>query len=224
MRLSPSQWIYVGAGSLYSTPFLCRCLLYRLYDIDSSLLIYHVKRVSSVSRTPKNIGNNTGDLDMHPNIIKEPRTVMVHFAPSTNISLDKLLRIQPISFDLPTSASASHQIGNVMVDLKPWRLPVTEAVLLDVRGSQIFESQIADTAYWVQSPAPLVHMGRRLPKKDMNGLCWKITIANTATNGIYTIDSSSDWTTVACTFLENWRPVLEVRLVRKSRSKKGTNP
>ena len=41
MTLSKNDHIYVGMGDLYAPPFVGRVLLYRLFECNCALLIYH---------------------------------------------------------------------------------------------------------------------------------------------------------------------------------------
>src|SRR5208282_3469390 len=89
-KLSSSAWIYHGSGMLFGLPFLSRYLLYRFYDINYSLLVYHEQNVSTTSETGVENELTTFHFD---SVWSCPQAVYVHAAPSAQETLQGLARL-----------------------------------------------------------------------------------------------------------------------------------
>jgi hypothetical protein len=188
MMLSESSWIYYGAGNLYGSPFLTRCLLYRLHDINCSILVYHKPNVTS--GTAKVIKNEFATVTHVTSVWHAVTEAYVHHENSSTTALSKLVNSTPIELKLSDNSSPQCTFGETGVILESFQLPCNEMFsAFPGRGEQ-FEQRISGTDYWVKGPVAVHNMGKELEEKtgavsETKMRCWKLSVGDLSRRQYY---------------------------------------
>ena len=190
-------------------PFLSRCFLYRLYDINYSLLVYHEQNVSSTSETSVENELTTFHFD---SVGSCPQTVYVQVAPSAQESLEDLAKLPRSLIALSKTSTVQQSSGKITVSLEPFCLSRKEMFFIGSNHGSALQCQIEETAYKVTtSSGP---MGKIGTTGDFP--CWKVSVMGNDGKGDYDLYSAHDWDLTALSIEKDWRPILEMRLAKKS--------
>jgi hypothetical protein len=216
--LSISSWIYYGLGNLYGSPFVTRCLLYRLHDIDCSILVYHKPNVTS--GPSKVIKNEFGSIVHMTSVCHEVTEVYVHYTNSSTVALSKLIDSSPIQLELSDKTSPRCVLGGINVILERFQLPCTEMFSAFPSNGQ-FEQQISKTPYWVKGPVAVVNMGKQLEEKTESAQetkmrCWKLSVGNLSKKEYYDIGTSRKWSLAALNIEQDWKVTSAMYLEKRA--------
>jgi hypothetical protein len=204
--LSSSVWIHTGTGCLYSPPFVSRCVVYRLYDISLSLLLYHDPTVSSC------VGAESDGGEIAVNTIwRQPEAIYVHLSPSTNNSVEKLIEEPRTRLEIDNSCSSEQSFRDIALHVEPIRLPLKDMLIVGRGGDRVVDRRITNTAYCVRSSARLAAPGIDLGQSFR---CWKLSIFSRDKKRTYDHYSGQEWSLTAFSVEGDWRPVSEFRLVK----------
>lgn len=210
MRLSSTDWIQIGPGRLYGAPFVSRCLIYRIYDNDCSLLIFHEPHVSAAAHTDRKTGAFVTEA-----VVKEPDVVYVYFAPSAKTPLSRLIKLPPRLLRLSDTSSLQQSFSDITLHLESHKLPIRGAYIVRSAGSRRHAYQVANTHYWVQGRVQVMNLGKVMPPTaELWSRCWKVSVGNTGMNGDYDLSSSRSWSLTALDVDDVWQPRLELSLKR----------
>ena len=185
MKLSPTAWIDWGSGSLFSPPFRSSCLLFRLYDINYSLLAHHEPTGSC---TFTGVENNVFSFKAVGGGMAE--TLHVHHAPSARHSVDDLLKLPSVELSLTGTSAFQRSFGEVALNLEPVILATEEMHMVGGDGHDVVEQQIGDTPYSLKSPGQAFNLGNGLPGTFP---CWKVSVTNASRREPYGFDKPRDW-------------------------------
>jgi hypothetical protein len=210
MKLSPSAWINCGGtGDLFSPPFLSRCLLFRLYDVNYSLLVYHEQTSSCSYDGEKNgVFSFTGSQG-------KPEAIHVHLAPSTRPYAGHLIKRPSTRLDLPEFSAVQRSFGEIALKVEPFGLPGPEMHIVGRNCAGGVERQIANTAYCIRSSGPPVNLGKGLQGAPGVFKCWKISVMRHSSQECYGLDSVRDWSVKALEDDAEWPPRIEMRLAKR---------
>ena len=206
MELPPSAWIHTGTGCLYGPPFVSRCLLYRLYDIKLTLLIHHEPTISSATNPKSETGVMAFDT-----VVRRPEAISVHRAPSLEISLNELSKMPAISLKINNTSPWHGSLDGISLKIEPFQLPVRDMYILGNECGRNFEHQITNTACCVQSSARIAALGTGFKNAYR---CWKVSLFSSDTKASYDFYSARDWDLTSLSIEEDWKPILEIRLVK----------
>lgn len=221
MTISQSTWIYDGLGNLYGPPFVTRCLLYRLYDIDCSVLLYHERNVT-----------RRGLVEFAYQEIKE---VHVHHLGSASVPLIELVGAPASKIALSKRSPAQSRVGQIMVRAErvylkckdmvmalpclEWnRLSVDESIrsaysipALRAGAGYPFEHQICGSSYSIRSESvgPVEMTAAPL---EANMCCWKVSVENLSSLEGYGLGESCKWKLIALNASKHWKVISEMHL------------
>lgn len=204
MKFLTTDWLLNGPGSLYSPPFVSKCLLYRLHDIDCSLLVHHEETVTS---SP---GKWVGRTFAIETVARVPDVIFVCHAPSAECSLAELRGTAPARISISRHASSEHSFSNVAIKVEPVELQIVDMVFVAGDNGRSVEYQIANTSYSVKTSARVQKMDKY--SKGAFPL-WKVSVLGGGNTGPYDFFAEREWELAAMSTGE-LRPVLEMRLAR----------
>ena len=207
MKLSSKDWIYLWEGRLYAPPFVTRCLLYKINDPKSSLLVHHIPNVSPGSYSDSNVEPMKFTATEN-----EVDDVYVHFALSNTISLKDIVNISPTRFKLSKSAPIRQSFGGLSLEIQKWQLGGNEMFGIGVPNGSNHEYRIENTPFQVQSPVPIVGLSQNFPNADAFCQLWKISIVNLADNKAYDVNCQKNWSVTAFRIKNSWQPILSLQL------------
>jgi hypothetical protein len=201
VELSISDWIYHGPGQLNAGVFLSRVLLFRLYEHNCSVLVYHEPNVTSnvIDKDARTISYKVTD----------PEAIYVHFVPDSNIALDELRKVEPLRLALSQDIRGERVSGHLGIQIEPHGLPANGMVDFGWERSGTIEYPIANSAYCVQSPVPLLALGKEVPASDARLKCWRVIFKSE--NGPYDLVSPRDWSLSAFNIQDASRPTFLMR-------------
>jgi hypothetical protein len=211
VKLLPEDWIKAGPGLLHASPFVSRCLLYRLYDQGCSFLIYHSPNVSSITEVDGETAESISSV-----VVRQPGDLRVHFSSSSaETSLNGLLELSPSEMKLSNAVGAQKVGDKLALFVEPCKLEMRGLFLLGPERNQRHEYGIENTGYSVSSPAPIKPVGRATITNDLLYECWRVRITSIHGNVVYSIASARSWSLTALGDEEGWRPRLDLRLGEK---------
>lgn len=212
MMLSKSAWIYEGSGVLYSSPFVTRCLLYRLHDVNSSILIYHEPNVTSVDASDKTSPN----IHVFHTVCHQVNEVFVHYVNSSVTPLKDLVHSPSIQLKLSDSLRPQCAFGEIGVKVERFHLPCKE-MLAAFRGQgSRFECQISETPYRVRGLEVSLHkIGSKSEMQEVQMHIWRLTIGDFSKKEYYDYSGSREWSLTALDIEEGWTVVSEMHLEQR---------
>jgi hypothetical protein len=198
-------------GRLYGAPFVSECLLYRLNDINYSLLFcVESGTVSTTEVDPeaRTIWTRAA--------VRKPKFVSLHRSSSARTSLRQLGQIPP--FQISLERSGKHRVGEITVFLELMRLPSNRGfVLLDMTAQPVAH-KIQGTEYTVTLPDSLCS-APDFAKRPLDGVffdCYRLSVVNEENGKSYDLDSDREWSLSALGMVIDWKPVYEGILQRGS--------
>ncbi len=220
--LSTSSWFFFGAGELYGAPFRARCLLYRLHDINCSILIYHKRNITSVNvndQTRDQIIRTLGPLNSPPfkvaNVVasnyESVTEVLVHHMGSSTVSLSELIDSSPIRLNLSEDTSPQCQLRGISVILELAHLPVKEMLRVYPEQDKMFEQPISETCYWVRGAVDVVEnpfesVFQRMPEAQNSAMrSWKLSVGDPVSKEYYALSQSRNWELAALDVKDDWK-------------------
>jgi hypothetical protein len=216
--LSTSAWIYYGPGELYGSPFVTRCLLYRLHDINCSILVYHKPNVTS--GPSKVIKHKFATVTHLTSVCHAVTEVYVHYANSSTTALSKPVNSMPIELKLSDNLSPQCTFGGTTVILKRIQLPCNEMFSAFPGRGRLFEQQISGTDYWVKGPVAVVDMGKELEEKtgaasEAKMRLWKLSVGDPSRRQYYDLSTAREWGLSALDVEEAWKVVSAMYLEKR---------
>jgi hypothetical protein len=212
MKLSLTDWIYLYEGRLHAPPFVGRCFLYEIHDHKSSLLVYHKPPVSSDGYSYSNT-----DLTKFSATESTIDEIFVHFAPSDSLPLSELAEISPVRIKLSKDAIARQPLGDLFIEIQQWQLPFKRGFAIDRSNGSHHEYQIENTLFQIQSPVPVIDLGKYAINVDACFRSWKISIISIADKKAYDVNCQKDWSMTALRVKNGWHPTLTWQLARSHR-------
>jgi hypothetical protein len=207
MKLSAAAWISCSSGVLFSRPFLSRCLLYRLYDVNYSLLVHHKPTVSSSYEGMQN------GVFSFTCVASEADAIHIHLAPSVRLKVTDLIKLPSIRLDLSKTSAGHRSLGEISIKVEPHLLPNKDMYIGGKERGSSFEQQIANTAYCVKGSRPAVNLGMG---QEGERQCWKVSVMSAARNQSYGLDSARDWSLTAAQLDDDCPPSMEMCLANTS--------
>lgn len=121
MRLSPSDWVLFSPGRLYGAPFVSKHLLYRLYDIGYSLLLY--QEDATVATTEVNMETGVILTRATP---RQPKIAYLHLSPSATSPLLELGRLPSVKIPLFEGPQEKQCLNRLTISVEPIQLPSSQ--------------------------------------------------------------------------------------------------
>jgi hypothetical protein len=209
--LSDSSWIYYGPGSLYGAPFVTRCLLYRLHDIDCSILAYHEQNVFS---EPEFVGRK-GDANVtHFQSTCYPVTrICFHQSNSSLSTREELLDLPSNHLDLSDTSNLQMSFDQARITVEHIQLSCKEMFAAFPNLNAQFEDQISGTDYQVKGSVVVKYMGEAAPEVKFR--CWKLSVENLIQKKYYDTWTPLEWSLTALDIGEEWIGTSEMRLEKR---------
>jgi hypothetical protein len=212
MSLSRLDWVLFAPGRLYAAPFVSEYLLYRLNDIDQSLLL----RIEEGGVSTSEINHESLTIQTQVTLGWKPKCVFLHRSASARTPLRELGQMLPTPISLGSSQQ-EHRLDAIRVSLEPFQLPSARAFLpLDKKAPSMVH-EIERTKYSVSLPDSLVS-APDFAKSSLDGVffeCYKVSIVNENTGRSYNLDSDQEWSLSALAMVIDWEPTYE-GILRKS--------
>lgn len=210
--LALTDWINVGAGCLHCGPFLARCFLIRLFDIDSAILVYHEPTVSCTTRTEDETKTVISMVGHH----KSATAIHLYWSRSADAELSELLEGEQTT--LPLTPTPRVQVGRVVVRVSPCRLSIPAgwglALGLQEEG-QRHEYPIEGTGYCVISPVQAKKLWQTTsPEWSRTG--WEIALAGSDGED-YSLQSKRPWSLGAFEADRDWNLTVQLFLTMKEK-------
>jgi hypothetical protein len=213
VKISITNWLLFGPGRLYGGPFVGRYLLYRLNDIDRSLLFCEGESTVAIT-----------EIDTETQVIRtraavhKLEAVYLHFSLSARTPLSELGKIPPIKISLSDGVANRYSLDGVIVSLDTCKLPSKQGLLLGNIKAPSLINEIEDTFYVVRTPGPLIH-ARHLATVEnaLDGVyfqCYKISMMNEYDREYYDIYSDREWNLSVLRLVHQWQPMYEGVLER----------
>src|SRR5947207_2151414 len=112
MTFSVSDWVLFSPGGLYGAPFVSGYLLYRLNDINCSLLLYVENGAVSATETDAKAG-----VILAQCIPREPEFAFLYASPSATTPLSQFEQLHPIKIPLVETAQRQRCLDRVTVSI-----------------------------------------------------------------------------------------------------------
>lgn len=211
MKLSRFDWIIVGPGYLYNAPFVSQHLLYRLYNLDCSLL-FSVE-AEAVSTTKIDADTRTARTRTET---QKPKNAYLHFSTSAETSLAELCKIPPLQISLLKTTERKWRLGCLIVSLEPWQLPSKRGLFLTDPSESYSSHKIDGTFYAVKTPGPLVR-APDLARETLDEViysCCKVSILNEKDGRLYDYDANLEWSLAALRLVHGCQSMYEAVLKR----------
>jgi hypothetical protein len=213
MNFSLTDWIYLWGGRLYTLPFVAPCLLYRIHDHSSSLLVHHRPGAS-----PDGYSDSSAEPMEFAATECEIDDVYVHFAPSDSISLNDLVSIPPARFKVSKGVPVQQPFGDLSLKIQKWELRGNRMFSIGIPDGLNHQFQIEDTPFKVQGPVPIISLSKYIPNADASFPVWKISIVSIADTTAYHVNCQKDWSATAFLTRDNgWHSTLAMYLTRTIR-------
>ena len=158
---------------------MSRFLLYRLHEVNCSLMVCHDATVQAKSHSP-----NTA-LSVCEAVVHEPTAAHIHFAAFANASWAELAGVPSKDVNLQATPFEV-ELNGVTVQIEPHRLDVKG--MHDLATGEGHDYPIQGTAYSVRSPVALIATGNAVAPSCAWVQCWKVRVRRKQTSGrpIYT--------------------------------------
>lgn len=205
---------------LYGAPFHARCLLYRLHDINCSVLVYHKPNVTA---GPSKVTQGKFTTVSHfTSVCHAVTEVFVHHANSSTVAFSKLIDSPPIQLNLSDDGNAHCTFGEMAVMLEHFQLSAKEMFMTFPGRGRQFEEQISETSYWVKGPVAVASFGKEL--KEQTGSaeetkmhCWKLSVGDVSRKQYYDITESCNWSLTAMHIEKSWKVASAMYLEKRGK-------
>jgi hypothetical protein len=211
VRLCPSDWVLFSPGRLYCPPFVSQYLLYRLKNIDCSLLFRWESSTSSTEVDQEALIIQTRVT------IRNPKEIRLHASSSARTSLIELGRARPIRVDLQ-NLGASYVVHGATVSLEPARLPSNRSYLILDKLAPSSVHEIEGTSYAAKIPNSLCSVPdfARNPLDGAFFESYRVSVTNEQTGKQYDVNSDQEWSLSAFGMVIDGRPLYEGTLEKMS--------
>jgi hypothetical protein len=207
LELSRDDCIYVGIGSLYGAPFLCSHLIYRLFDLNCALLIYH-EAVSGGATV-----NSCDNVSLIATSVRPVTSIHVHCSfKSASADFADLLNLPSTRVSLTANNPATADFNDLSIQIEPFVLPFTEKLIMACEPFPPREFRIAQSAFHVNGPLDVSSWPAKVQAGNLKQRCWKLLVNFTKHKTSYNLKSECDWSLTALDVDECSRPTLEVTL------------
>jgi hypothetical protein len=193
MTLAKNDHIYVGIGHIYCPPFLGRVLLYRLFECDCAVLIYH-RELGSVSNVfafgrVQAVAASGGS---------EPNQLMVHFSfASASVDLKDLLALPATQLALPEDGATASRFGDVNLRVERFSLPFTQRLIVAYACLPRRELRISGTDFQVAGRMDVSLWPNTVRSNTLERRCWKLSLCDVRRSISYDLESVSNWSLTA---------------------------
>ena len=201
----------MGVGQFYGAPFVCGTLLYRLLDLDCSLL-FNITNNVAVSDTQDDSRRlfTTTVTPLHS------RHVDFHFSSSARTPVAKMLEISANRFEVPTDfKSKEWLLRDVSVSLESWRLPLEHGFFVIHPQDPPRLHSWEGTGRCIQTPGTPVSalslQGGGLDKAFYQSL--RISIKNRKRDEFYQPDQAKRWNLTAIRLFDQQKALYEATLI-----------
>jgi hypothetical protein len=216
MELSQNEWIMVGAGKLFSAPFVSRVLLYRLHDIKYSFLVYHerthgthvlagVENVALARKVHELPEINVGPVVMATKACDSP-IISIHYCPtSCSIAFEDLVKLPARRLSFEECISSVNNFGKIAFCIEPFSLPYSKRMLIarPNLGAKKFIMEGSD--YTVTGPVGIADVPDSIPTDKVRRRCWKIQLHNVESKIRYEMGECAHWSLAALDVEEEGR-------------------
>jgi hypothetical protein len=196
MELTRMDHIDVGDGWLHGPPFLARYLLYRLFDCNCSLLVYHSQDESGISSV-----DTSGNLAVTSNVASSegpPTSIYVNCDFESALTpISDLLTLSAVRLSLSTSSVTVATFGVVAVRVQWFLLPLTKKLLIAGELSPLVEFDMAKSGYYVTGPIGASSWPASVLSAQKKRPCWRVSVDNVAHQVNYNLQETSDWSLTA---------------------------
>lgn len=205
MKLTQNEWMRVGTGMLFCSPFLSRVLLYRLHDIKCTLLIYHdrtfiaskVDPVSLPAEARELAGFNLGHVVVARQARMSPR-ISVHYCPtSSSVPFEELVNV-------PAKRFAFKDCVLQMINCDTVAFRIEELILSYSRKYFIVGPDLKTTRFvmegsgcTVTGPITSADWPDDTPVDKARTSCWRVRLYYIESNGMREISHCARWSVAA---------------------------
>jgi hypothetical protein len=214
VKFSISDWVFNG-GVFYGPPFISRALLYRIYDRNCSLLVYHEPTVTSTVGSPAEIkSSSTETVFNYHSVVQEPESMYVCHSRSASSTFDELVRMEPLRLHVSKSSKVERPLGDFLLRVEPHRMPVSQMFAI---GGTEHDYEIEGTAYRIQSEIPIAPL---FATRNADGLfsCWKVVLSEKGES--YDLSSRKNWALSAMELDDSLQPSSVMHLERRQSAPK----
>lgn len=209
MMLSQNDYIEVGIGCLYAPPFLSRFLLYRLFECDQAILIYHRETSSSGS------ASSHGRVTTMVATYVPPTVIYAHCCfESAFANVEDLLRLPAAEIPVPKNAAIIERFNNLTIRLEEFNLGLTEKKIVAFEKEPRHTMRIGKSDYHVTGPVNVSYWPDRVQTGILKLRCIKLSVGKWNTKTSYNIESVGHWGLTALDMEEVGQPPIEVNLER----------
>jgi len=205
MELTQNEWIMVGAGKLFSAPFVSRVLLYRLHDIKYSILVYHERThvLSDVEIVPlaREVHGlpeiNIGHVVMATKIRESP-LISIHCCySSSSISFEDLVNLPAKRMTFEECLSSANDFHKIALRLEPFSLPYSKRMLIARPNLGTKKFILEGSDYTVTGPVGIADVPDSIPTDKVRRRCWKIRLHNVESKIRYEMGECAHWSLAA---------------------------
>jgi hypothetical protein len=210
MTLSENDYIMVGIGHLYGAPVMSRFLIYRLYESNQTILIYHQQE----TRVSASIHGKVTEMVA---TCGWPTTVYVHScSASAFANLNDLLELPATEMPVPRSVATIERFNNLTIRLESFDLAYTEKMLAAYENKPIRTLRIGKSDYDVTGPINVAYWPEKVQYEMLKLRCMKVSISTWNDKMSCNIESIANWSLTALDMEEGRQPTLEVTLKRRT--------
>lgn len=205
MQIAKNEWIIVGAGKLFNAPFFSRVLLFRLHDIESSLLIYHdethvvseVNATAMAAKTPELPNINLSHVFMATKVPGSPKISVHYCASSSSIAFQDLMNLPARRMSFDECASGVTNFGNIALRIEPFLLPCSKRLLLAHQGRPTLSFSVEGANSTVTGPVSFNGWPSRVPLDHTKWNCWRVFLYCIGPNGMREFYEHHHWSVAA---------------------------
>ena len=211
MVLSESDVILVGIGHLYGPPFLSRFLLYRLFDINRTVLICH--------KSTNEVATNSNYFTHASTVVQcgLPTKVYVHFCvESANATLEELLRLPANEISIKKNGTSYQRYNSLTISIEDSYWESTEKQVMVFRGLYQESVRLEQSEFCVSGPLHIARTPEKVVLAKMKSHCLKVYVSDSSSGINYNLHKNGNWELTALDMEDEGQPSFEVNL-RKSK-------
>jgi hypothetical protein len=203
--LSRTSWIQAGIGRIFSPPFTAHALMFRLPDQDCAILVNHAPPRPAEMR-------EHADLQLATVVFSEPESIYVRYAASARVPVARLAKSTPRQFPLERECDVQIPCERVILTITWDVLAMEHLCVPGARVSREAQYRIAHSRYVVRSRRRVHELGQEVPlAAQARWPCWRLEACDQQTRACYDVDSTSDWSLLACEMQTEARPSVLMR-------------